>query len=476
VTLDKGSYIAGDTIVASIAGANASKQPLAGQTVSIGLYASQHPWTPVEINSFPGPTSWGEQIAAFVKVRLDASGHATLRVTPKVGLKSTDQDVTVVAVIGSGRTQAYSARSATFYQADEEIYMLPARSSFQQGDTVFAPFVIESRSGARVTGRQAAYELVRTDYEGNSATTTVVASGTTSTDTRGIGYVRATYTGSPASLLLRIKGQDQSGRVFQDARDITVGDAEAGSPVLDMTMYTIATNVGDTPTLTVTSPAAMKALLSFERGRVHHYGWVQLTKGDNTFGIGISPDLAPGFHIVFSYFLNGVYGSEELPVYINNSNRLLQVTATPDHETYTRGQIAHVDIAVRDSSGAPVAATFLAHAYEARMSANLVEDQPSIAGAFLITNRLGTNGSSSLVLIGTWGDGICGGGVPTNEPFASGMYPGRSNVWDTDVATDTSGHASIDVPMSLAGSVKLVLAASTASSSWGQVETILVLN
>jgi hypothetical protein len=219
----------------------------------------------------------------------------------------------------------------------------------------------------------------------------------------------------------------------------------------------------------------MKVLLSLERGRVHQYGWVQLGKGNNSIGVSISPDLAPGFHVVFSYFHNGVYGSQDLPIFINNSDKLLKVTVTPDHETYAKGEIAHLDIAVTDSAGAPVAASLLAGAYEARMSSNLIEDQPSIATAFLTPNRLGTNASSSLVSIGTWGDGVCGGGPPSNPQFASGMYPGRSNVWLTDIATDSSGHATINVPMSLQGPVKLVLVASTPGSSWGQAETVLAL-
>jgi Bacterial Ig-like domain/Alpha-2-macroglobulin bait region domain len=473
VSLDKESYVAGEPLVASITGTNATKQPLAGQTVSIAVYAAQNPAQPVEMDRFPSPTGWGDAIQATVKVRLDSAGHATYRMTPKIGLKATDQAITVLAYYGAGKLQAYIARTATFYQAEDEVFLLAARSSYQQGDTVSAPFVVESRGGARVAGVQLAYELVRTDYEGDHANTTVVASGTTTTDANGKGMIRSAYTGSPASLVLRIKGKDQAGRLFQDAKDLTVDVVENGTPQLDVITDKIAYSVGDTASLTVTSPTAARVLLSLERGRVHLYRWIQLNKGDNAVTLNVTPDLAPGFNVVFSSFRNGVYRSEDFPVVINNSSRLLKVTVTADQPTYAKGQIAHVSVAVADSAGAPVKASLLADGYEARMTSNLLVDHDSIAGAFLTPNRLGTNGSSSLLGIGAWGGGMCGGGGPSIFEFASGDYPGRSNVWLTNLVTDSTGRATIDVPINLPGPVRLVVLAHTPASSWGQAEIVL---
>jgi uncharacterized protein YfaS (alpha-2-macroglobulin family) len=472
VTLDKSSYLAGDQVVASIAGLNGKSQPLSGQTVSVLMFATQHAVRPSEMDSFPNPSTWGDSIAAAVKVRLDSTGHATYSVTPKVGLKATDQEVTLVAIYGSGTTQAYAARTATFYQADEEAFLLAGRSDFQQGETVVAPFVVENRAGARVGGLQLAYQLDSTIYEGDKAIITVVASGTATTDGNGMGTVRATYKGSPATLTLRITGKDQSGRVFQDARDLNVFPAGNGTPRLDVTTDKIAYTVGDTANLTVTSPAATRVLLSLERGRVHQYRWVQLAKGDNALAFSVSPDLAPGFSVVFSYIQDGAYSTAELAVFINNSNRLLKVTVTADQPTYAKGQTAHLTVTVVDSAGAPVAASLLADGYEARMTSNLQEDQASIAAAFLTPNRLGTNASSSLLGLGLQ-QGGCGGGGPSNPGLASGMYPGRSNVWLIGLTTDATGHASINVPMSLPGPARLIVFANTATSSWGQAETVL---
>jgi hypothetical protein len=68
---------------------------------------------------------------------------------------------------------------------------------------------------------------------------------------------------------------------------------------------------------------------------------------------------------------------------------------------------------------------------------------------------------------------MCGGGGPSIVEFASGAYPGRSNVWLTNLVTDSTGHATIDVPINLPGPVRLVVLAHTPASSWGQAETVL---
>jgi len=474
VSLSKSEYVKGEPIVASITGFNAQKQPLAGQTVKVSVWASQHESQPAELDSFTWPSSWGERLAASVNVALDVSGHATYQMPAQLGLKATDQEISIVAVYGRGRTQAYAAGTAIVYQADYDVFLLPARPSVQIGDTVVAPFVVEGHDGTRIGGLQLAYQLEANDYSGSTETTTVVGSGTTTTDGKGLGSVRARYAGSPNSLVLVVKGKDATGRMFEDSKYLDILPDGYGGPRLDISTDKLAYVTGDTANLVVSSPFAVEALMSLERGRIHQYRWIKLNNGSSTIGIDVTPDLAPGFNVVLSYIHNGQYNSEELPVAINNSNRMLKLTIEPDHATYTKGQVAHVSVSVADSSGAPVAATLLANGYENRISSNLLSDHASIAGTFLVPNRLGTNGSSSLANIGVRGDGICGmDGETGSDAMASGAYPGRTNLWLTDVATDANGHAWIDVPMNLAGPVRLLLIASTATSSWGQAETVL---
>jgi Bacterial Ig-like domain/Alpha-2-macroglobulin bait region domain len=471
VKLDKVSYVASDSVVASITAVNAKGQPLAGQTVNLTVYAAQHTVQPVEMDSFPSPTTWGEPVLENVKVRLDATGQAKYSMKVSAALKAVDQEITVAVTNGTGKSMAVGAGTAIVYQATDEVFLLDSRFSHQTGDaySVVAHFVVESRGGARVAGLPMAYELDKTDYQGDQTTTTVAVAGTVTTDSNGLGTIRTTYTGPPASMVLRIAGKDPSGNVFEDDGEL---DFEPGSSDSNfgMTADKIAYNVGDTANLTVTAGSAVGGLLSFERGRVHQYKWLQLTKGDNQLAVSITPDLAPGFTVVFSYFLNGVYSSNEFAVYVNNSGRLLKVAAAADQPTYAKGQTAHLTVAVTDNAGAPVAATLLADGYDARMSAYKLVDQVSIAGAFLTPSPLSTNGTSSLVGIGNFGGGRCGGGpnVVLGSPYA-----GRTAVWLTDLSTDSTGHATIDVPIVQSGPIRLVVMAGSATSSWGQAEVDL---
>jgi uncharacterized protein YfaS (alpha-2-macroglobulin family) len=473
VTLDRTSYVASDTIVATVSGVSSSGQPLGGQTLRVNVYASQHAVQPAEVDGFPSPTSWGQAVLENVAVKLDATGHATYSFKANVAQKAADQEITVAATYGSGAATAVDARTAIVYQAAAEVFLLPARSAYQDGDTVVAPFVVETRDGARVAGAPMAYVLSRTDYSGSQPISTVVASGTVTAGADGIGVVRAPLTGAAGVVDLQIKGKDQGGNVFEDDATLVIAAPQLLSswggtnPRLDVLTDRIGYAPGDTAQLTVTSQAAATVLLSTERGRVHQYRLVQLARGDNALSVQVTPDLAPGFNVVFSYIEGGQYTSQALPIRVRNAAHVLKLTLTADQASYTKGQTAHVTLAVTDSSGAAVAASALVDGYGAR-TLELV-DQPSIAGTFFTPDRWTTDGSSSLLGVGTWGGG-CGGGFESGPPDP--IYAGPSVVWTPDLAIDASGRATVDVPLA-AGTVRLVVFAGTPGSAFGQAEVDL---
>jgi uncharacterized protein YfaS (alpha-2-macroglobulin family) len=289
--------------------------------------------------------------------------------------------------------------------------------------------------------------------------------GTVATEANGLGTIRVTYGGDPASLVLRVIGKDQAGNAFEDQTQLYIAERGGPSP-LDFATDRLVYGVGDTAHISVTAPSATSALMSLERGRVHQYRWVQLNKGVNAISVEVTPDLAPGFFAVFSHFEGGVYLSDQTRIYVNNLARVLKVTLTADKTGYLKGQTAHVTVAVTDSAGAPVAATLLGDGYDARMSAYKVVDQNSIAAAFLTPTRLSTNSSSSLAPIGSESGGGCGGGSPIglNSPYA-----GRTAVWLPRVATDATGQATIDIPIT-GNAVRLSVMAASAASSFGQAE------
>jgi uncharacterized protein YfaS (alpha-2-macroglobulin family) len=464
VALDRQSYVASDRIVASVTGP-------ASATVNVTIYGSQHVVQPSEIDSFVGTSSWGDVVQQPIPLKLDTSGHGTYGFAANLAKRAVDMDLTLAATYGSGAAQAVGARTATVYQATAEVFLLPARLEYREGDPVMVPFVVEARDGSRVSNASMSYQLESTDYSGSTAVTTVVASGTVNADANGLGVVRTSMNTHISPVTLVVKGKDTAGNVFQDTAGLGIDAVRFGAfssdtnARLDMLSDKIAYAAGDSAQLTIGSPTAESALLSLERGRIHLYRTVQLAKGDNPITVPVTPDLAPGFDVVISYFHAGEYTTQAFPIHVKNSGRLLTVKLTPDRTSYAKGDTAHVTVSVTDATGAPVVANALGDAYDLRMSAFKTVDKDSIAGAFLTAGPLLTNGSSSLLGIGIWG-GMCGGGYYVPAPDA--IYAGQAVVWSPDVAIGASGQATIDVPIS--GPVRLAVFAGTKDSAWGQAE------
>ncbi|HET7466632.1 MAG TPA: Ig-like domain-containing protein [Candidatus Dormibacteraeota bacterium] len=481
VSFDKTEYALKDTISATITATNSAGAALANQTVSLTIFSAGRPAAPKEIDSFATPSTWGTSIGDPVAVKLDAAGHATYQFKANIAGISADQFLTAEVTYGSGAAQAVGAKTVTVYQGADEVYLLPSRVAYAVGDQVVAPFVVETRAGDRVPNATMAYELDRTTYNGSTSTTTVVVGGNVTTGADGIGTVKAVYNGPADGITLTVKGNDAAGNTFQDSKWLNIAADQSSLATLngiDMLVQLgvvtdkIAYTVGDTASITVTAPAAENVLMSLERGRIHSYKWLALKAGDNALQVNITPDLAPGFTIVFSYFRNGVYESEGLAISINNSDRLLNVSVKADKTSYAAGQTAQLTVTVTDSSGKPVAATLFADGYDAIMSSYKLVDQASIGGAFFRPGLRATNGSSSLIGIGNFG-GRCGGGGPGD--LLAVTLAGKSDLWSAGIATDvTSGQASVTVPIS-ASTVRFVIIASTTSTSVGQAELDLTV-
>jgi uncharacterized protein YfaS (alpha-2-macroglobulin family) len=481
VSLDKTDYVSKDTIKATIAGATNTGAALANQNVTVTIFSADHPVAPKEIQQFANPTTWGTPVKDPFPVKLDATGHAVYSFDANIAGRAADQQVTLEVTYGSGAAQAVSAKTVIVYQAADEVFMLPSRSAYAVGDQVMAPFVVETRAGERIPNAPMAYELDRTVYTGNTSTTTVVLAGTVTTDANGLGVVKTLYLGPVDGIVLKVKGNDAAGNTFQDTKWLTIAADVSGLVTfngfdtlvqLGVTQDKIAYKVGDTANLTVTAPANENVLMSLERGRIHSYKWLALKAGDNPMSINVTPDLAPGFSIIFSYFRNGAYVSEGLAIPINNSERLLKLTVAADKTSYTSGSTAQLTVTVTDSSGKPVAATLFAGAYDALMSSYKLVDQPSIGSTFFTPGLRATNGSSSLVGIGNYG-GRCGGGGGGDQYAVT--LAGKSALWTAGVPTNaTTGQATLSVPLAT-GTLRLVVFASTSATNVGQAELDLTV-
>jgi hypothetical protein len=481
VSFDKTEYVSKDTITATIAGSSSTGAPLANQSVAVTIYTAASPVAPKEIDSFVTPTTWGTPTGDPIPVKLDATGHATYKFKANIFGIAADQQVTLEATYGTGAARSVSAKTVAVYQGADEVYLLPSRSAYTVGDQVVVPFVVETRAGDRIPNAPMAYEFDHTVYSGSTSTITVVGAGTVTTDANGMGLVKATYSGPVDSVVLTVKGNDAAGNTFQDTKWLNIAADTTGLVTfngidmlvqLGVTQDKIAYSVGDTATFTVTAPVNENVLMSLERGRIHQYKWIALKAGDNTLKVSITPDLAPGFSLLFSYFRSGVYVSEGLRIPINNSDRLLKVTVAADKTSYTAGQTAQLTVTVTDSSGKPVAATLFADGYDAIMSSFKLVDTSSVAGTFFAAGLRATNGSSSLVGIGDWG-GRCGGGGPGDQLAVT--LAGKSVLWSAGIPTDaTSGQATLSVPLA-STTARVVIIASTSATTVGQAELDLTI-
>jgi hypothetical protein len=476
VSFDKSEYLLKDNITATIAGTTSTGAALANQSVTATIYSAGHPVTPKEIDTFANPNTWGYPVGDPFPVTLDASGHAAYTFKANIAGTAADLQVTLEVMYGTGAAQSVSARTVVVYQAADEVFLLPSRTAYAVGDPVVAPFVVETRTGDRIPNAPMAYEFDRTAYAGNTSTTTVVATGAVTVDANGLGVIRATYNGPADGIELKVKGNDAAGNTFQDTKWINFAADPSGLVSfngtdmlvqLGVTQDKIAYKVGDTANLTVTAPANENVLMSLERGRIHTYKWLALKSGDNTLSLSITPDLAPGFTLMFSYFRNGAYLSEGLPIPIDNSDHLLKVTLGADKTSYTSGQTAQLTVTVTDSSGKPVAATLFADGYDAIMSSYKLVDKTSIGGTFFTAGLRATDGSSSLLGIGNFG-GRCGGGGPGD--LLAVTLAGKSALWTAGISTDaTTGQATLTVPLATA-TERIVVIASTPATSVGQAE------
>jgi uncharacterized protein YfaS (alpha-2-macroglobulin family) len=476
VSFDKTEYLLKDNITATIAGATSTGAALANQSVTVTIYSAGHPAAPKEVNTFANPNTWGSPAGDPFPVTLDATGHATYTFKANIAGISADLQVTLEVTYGTGAAQSVSARTVVVNQAADEVFLLPSRAAYAVGDQVVAPFVVETRAGDRVPSSPMAYEFDRTVYAGSTSTTTVVAAGAVTTAADGLGVIRATYNGPAGGIELKVKGNDAAGNTFQDTKWINIAADPSGLVTfngidmlvqLAVTQDKIAYTVGDTANLTVTAPASENVLMSLERGRIHTYKWLALKAGDNALSLSITPDLAPGFTLVFSYFRNGSYLSEGLPIPIDNSDHLLKVTLAADKTSYTSGQTAQLTVTVTDSSGKPVAATLFADGYDAIMSSYKLIDKASIGGTFFSAGLRATNGSSSLVGIGNFG-GRCGGGGPGDSLAVT--LAGQSALWTAGIPTDAAtGRATVTVPLATT-TERIVIIASTSATFVGQAE------
>jgi hypothetical protein len=454
VSFDKASYLAGNSVNATVSGTTVTGQPLANATVTYNVYAEPYYDNDLKDNLDEFGTTGTQVGAQNQTIQLNSQGQATIPVNNIASfLSSGSQNVTVQATVtDSSGTTADAGASAIVHQGNMVLHFGTAKTFFDTNDTRVGRLYVTDLNGKVLPNVPVSYQFV--DYTYDSATQqenpTVLASGSATTDSNGYVQISQQLNTSDEVTIIAT-AQDSDGNQVQ-AEDYTSTNTSS-APImagadnldyLDVSGSSGQATVGDSIPLTITAPKSMNVLISYERGRVYKYQLLQLNQGTNTYTVDVTAQLAPSFNLVFSYFVDGQYHTEGTSFTVTNPQKQLSVTATPDQSSYTAGQTANIKISTVDGTNQAVSSNVIV-AVESDSMFNLNSSfTPDMYSYYYAGREYSTNSSSSLTGVGT-GGGRCGGG---------GFYPttltnnvGTSLYWNPSLTTGASGTNTVSVAL-----------------------------
>ncbi|MFH1453579.1 MAG: MG2 domain-containing protein [Armatimonadota bacterium] len=235
--------------------------------------------------------------------------------------------------------------------------------------------------------------------------------------------------------------------------------------VTDKKLY----NPGDTAKVLISFPEKdCKALITVEGKDIYLYNVLKVDSFSKTIELPVKEEYFPNVYIQISLVKDGQLIYHTVPLYLNVSDKKLNISIKPGKEKYKPGQTAVYDITVTDKDGVPV---------ESQFSFGVVDE-----AIYAISEELCRN-------INKYFYGYRYGLVNTNYSF-SGYYSGgldkegvkiRKNFKDTayfipDVLTDNEGKARISFvfPDNLT-SWRATVKAATKNSLFGQAQDNVIV-
>ncbi len=456
VAFSKSSYIASDTVVATITGKTSAGAPLSGVSATVNIYARQY----YEGNESQNQASLGyigEKLKGSpITVKLNASGQATVPVPVSSLPAGSSQVVTVQANMndGSGNPVAGGA-DAVVHEGNGVLVFGSGRSVVSPGSNLVARVYAQTLAGAPLANVLVNYKLQANTYDAatSSTRTTTVASGQVTADASGFATisieVNASYTSSTTFDLNAWTGDANNNKITADNYYYISNGSSAYSDVeltnIDVSGSPNAVQVGHTMSLTVTAPYDIHALASLERGRIHKYEVVDFHQGDNTYTVQVTSDLAPSFSLVFSYFHDGSPYTEGVTYDVPPVSQQATLSLTSDASSYAANSTANITLAAKDSDGNPLATDVVLGVVDADVYNLNNEATPDMFNFLFGPREITTNSSSSLTGIGS-GGGKCGGGGSDQPDLLNPL--GTTLLWKPLLSTNASGmlNASVKLP------------------------------
>lgn len=449
VQFAKSDYLASDTIAATIVGTKADGTPLAGRQVTVNVFAKSYYENDIADNltSFG---STGDQVNDNpMTVTLDGSGRATVPIDVSKFPAGSSQVATVQAsVVDANGVTAGGGASAVIHEGDGVLEFGPSRTVIAPGGQIIGRIYAKTLNDKPLSNTQVSYTV--SANQGDS--TKQIASGTATTDSTGYAQVTQSIGSYPAgtSFTLTASTADAynnkitaSTYYYIQSSDGSVAYSDVQLSDLDIAGAPAETSVGQTLDLTINAPSSLHALVTLERGRIHSYKMVDLSAGPNSYTLPITPDLAPSFSLIFSYFQDGNYHNEGVTFDVAPLDKQASVQLNMP-TTASAGQTVNVGVSVNDSTGQQTPGAVIVGAVSANVFNLNNQVTPDIFAYFYSPRGITTNASSSLVGIGS-GGGKCGGGGFDQPALLNPL--GTVAAWQPLLVTDANGRVNTQLQL-----------------------------
>lgn len=450
VSFSQPSYLPNNKIVATINGVNSTGQPLANQQINLHIssedYYENQPAANLENFGYTG----NQLPSSPVSVTLNAQGYATYTINPAIlPNDGNSQRVSIEANI-PGQTGVGAAGGATtiVHQGNGVLSFGLTRQTIPPGANLISDVYANSLTNQPLASATINYQLV------NSNNLAVLSSGSVVTNSSGFSEInipasQLTSTNGN-SMILKVSTTDQYGNTIQAQQYYSPeypGSENydtSGASLLDLNVSGSSGNVqvNQVVKLNISSPANIRALISFDRGRIYSPSMLNLTPGNNTFSFTVTAAMAPSFTLTFNYFLNGVYHSEGVSFNVSESTMAASVNISQPTQPIAANAPATFTINTTDNNGNPLLTNLIidvvsSNAYDLSSKVN-----PNIFNVLFDPRPIMTSSSSSLSPIGSGGS-RCGGGGGNIPSFADAN--GTVLYWQPELSTNANGQASFTI-------------------------------
>ncbi|MFN2183723.1 MAG: MG2 domain-containing protein, partial [Anaerolineae bacterium] len=361
------AYVQGETIDVTVDAGYYFGQPVAGADVELQAYAVHAD------DLFDGGMPYSSEPAVVAEGQTDADGRwaASVPADQLDALQGGEERATLAleaTVTDETGRSVSSYQLVTVQQAEVGLALLLEKNGYEPDEEIAFTVAARDRDGEPISG----LELVARALAGGQEEV-ASAAGTTDADGRAGFSMQFAEQGWYA---LSVSGTDEAGHAFEADGEVWVYDPEGLAPLhegawgeeaaLSIMADRPTYDVGDAAQLLIQAPVSGRAILSFERGEIHHTMPVTLTAGTNAISVPVRADYAPNIHVSVSQFGpsgDPLWAQENRPepqlqtasteIVVPMDDRRLTVAVSADRSVYGAGDEATFHVEVADAEGQP---------------------------------------------------------------------------------------------------------------------------